>query len=177
MTTYIALLRGINVGGKNKLPMKDLRALLEGLGASGVRTYIQSGNAVFEHGGLETAELGRKISSAIEAAHGFETRTLVLTTAALEAAALANPFPEAAGEGKALHLSFLAERPEAPDLQKLGQLATATERFHLGDSCFYLHAPDGIGRSKLAAAVEKALGVEATARNWRTVSKLLEMTA
>ena len=175
MTTYIALLRGINVGGKNKLPMKELRAVLEGLGASDVRTYIQSGNVVMQHGETETRALEVSISSAIEAAHGFAPRTLVLTAADLRQAAEANPFPEAIDEPKTLHLSFLATPSESPDLAKLEEVAKASERFHLGDGCFYLHAPEGIGRSKLAERVERVLGVPATARNWRTVSKLLEM--
>jgi len=175
MNTYIALLRGINVGGKNKLPMKDLRALLEKLGAGGVRTYIQSGNTVFNDDGSNPAELGRRIASADEASHGFAPRTLVLDAERFQAAAAANPFPEATDEPKSLHLYFLLEQPPSPDLAMLEDVAKANERFELGERCFYLHAPDGIGRSKLAEKVERALGFEATARNWRTVSKLLAM--
>ena len=88
-----------------------------------------------------------------------------------------NPYPEAETEPKSLHLYFLAAEPENPDLTKLHSLKTDTERFSLQGKVFYLHTPAGIGRSKMAAGVEKALGVPATARNWRTVNKIMAMTA
>ncbi len=86
-----------------------------------------------------------------------------------------NPFPEAEAEPKTLHLFFLASAPEAADIESLTEAKSPSERFHLTDHVFYLHAPDGIGRSKLAANAEKYLGVAITARNWRTVQKLREM--
>jgi uncharacterized protein (DUF1697 family) len=86
-----------------------------------------------------------------------------------------NPLPEAESEPKTLHLYFLAAPPERPDLDALEGIKGDRERFVLGDGVFYLHAPDGIGRSKLAANIEKLLGVPATARNWRTVHKVMEM--
>lgn len=174
MTTYIALFRGINVGGANLLPMKELVALLEELGCTGVKTYIQSGNAVFRHRAAAPG-LAMKIRAAVAAAKGFEPAVLLLTEKDLARAAAANPFPEAEGDPAKLHLSFLAARPGKPDLERLEELRSRNERFELAKDVFYLHAPDGIGRSKLAAAVEKALGVAATGRNWRTVQKLLEL--
>lgn len=175
MTKYIALLRGINVGGKNKLPMKALTTTLTEAGYSDVKTYIQSGNVVFHHNGEDTRSLATDIASLIHNEHGFEPAVLVLTVTAFENAMKANPFRDAEEEPATLHLSFLDHRPVAPDLDKLNSLKAATERFELQDQVFYLHAPDGIGRSKLAAQVEKALGVPATARNWRSVQKILEM--
>ena len=87
----------------------------------------------------------------------------------------ANPFPQAEAEPKTLHLYFLTDSPENPDLNRLDQLKRGTEQYRLSDKVFYLYAPDGIGRSKLAEQVEKALGVAATARNWRTVSKVMAL--
>lgn len=175
MKTYIALFRGINVGGNNILPMKALAALLEKLGAHNVKTYIQSGNAVFQHAEENIPQLSSRISAAIKESHGFEPRVLLLELTELERALAANPFPEAEAEPKTLHLYFLAASPAAPDLSMLDNLKRDNEAFQLIDKVFYLHAPDGIGRSKLAERVEKALGVAATARNWRTVSQVMAM--
>lgn len=175
MPVYIALFRGINVGGSNKLPMADLKALLADLGAADVRTYIQSGNAVFRHDGRDRDVLARRIGKAVEACHGFEPRVLVITPGQLDRAMADNPFPEAAKEGKFLHLFFLASTPGDPDREKLDSLKASTEDWRLDGDRFYLHAPEGIARSKLAAGAEKALGVTATARNWNTVRKLRDM--
>lgn len=175
MKTYIALFRGINVGGKNILPMKALTALLENLGAQDVKTYIQSGNAVFQHQSESVSRLSRSISAAIKESHGFEPRVLLLDLVDMEQAMASNPFPQAESEPKTLHLYFLADAPQNPDLETLDSLKKDNERFKLIDRVFYLHAPDGIGRSKLAARAEKALGVAVTARNWRTVSKIMAM--
>ena len=100
---------------------------------------------------------------------------MLLTEAELQSAMENNPFPEAEADTKSLHLSFLAEKAENADIELLKQLKKDNERFALTDSVFYLHAPDGIGRSKLAAKVEKALGVAITGRNWRTVNKIQAM--
>lgn len=172
MTTYIALFRGINVGGHNKLPMKKLRAILETLGYENVATYIQSGNAVFTTGD-DRSSIEAAIAGAIEKRFGFKPRVLILTQDEMQDAASANPFPGGEDDPGRLHLSFLTETPENPDLQKLEDLKSDTERFTLCGQVFYLHAPDGIGRSKLAGRLEKALGVPATSRNWRTVQKIM----
>lgn len=175
MKRYIALFRGINVGGNNILPMKELRALLEALGADDVKTYIQSGNAVFRHETDNVSQLSDDIRAAIKESHGFEPRVLLLDVIEMEKAVASNPFPEAETEPKTLHLYFLTSVPPSPDLSLLDQLKKDNEQFKLIDKLFYLHAPDGIGRSKLAERVEKALGVAATARNWRTVSKIMAL--
>jgi len=175
MKTYIALFRGINVGGKNTLPMRELVAVLEDLGARNVKTYIQSGNAVFVSLGKEASRLSNAISREIKKRRGFEPNVLLLELEDIERAIRKNPFPEAATDPKALHAGFLASRPEKPDLGKLESLKSDSERFHLNDRVFYLHAPEGIGRSKLAANAEKLLGVPMTDRNWRTVCKLRDM--
>ncbi len=177
MTTLIALLRGINVGGNNKLPMKELSALLEEMGLREVQTYIQSGNVVFRCDLKNKAALATKITTAIKAKHGFAPHILLLEEAELKKAMAGNPYPEAESEPKSLHLFFLDEAPHLPDLQALEALKTQSERFKLAGKVFYLHAPDGVGNSKLAARTEKLLGVAASARNWNTVCKLAEMAA
>ena len=171
---YVALFRGINVGGTGKLPMKELVALLEGLGCTDVSTYIQSGNAVFRHR-AGAPPLTKKIRAAVGAAKGFEPEVLLLTRDHIERAVSSNPFHEAERDPAKLHLFFLAAEPASPDLDALSALCTQGERFELRDGFFYLHAPEGIGRSKIAARVEKSLGVPVTARNWRTVQKVLEL--
>lgn len=175
MTIWIALLRGINVGGNNLLPMKRLAALLELAGCADVRTYIQSGNVVFRHKAKSAAKLEQLITGAINAEFGFAPRALVIDAAEFEAAAKANPYPQADAEPKSLHLYFLELPPPAPDIAAMKKIAVAGEQFVLRDKVFYLYAPDGIGKSKLAERVERLLGVAATARNWRTVTTLVEM--
>lgn len=175
MNTIIALLRGINVGGHGKLPMKELKALLEGMGLADVQTYIQSGNVVFQSGRTDLPALAEEISAAIGQSHGFAPQVMLLGLAELVTAVSNNPYPATDEQHKALHFYFLASAPPDPDLAMLEALKADTEQFTLIDAVFYLHAPDGIGRSKLAVKVERALGVAATARNWRTVSTLLEM--
>lgn len=175
MNTCIALIRGINVGGKHKLPMKDLKAMLEKHGCEDVQTYIQSGNAIFRSVTTDVATLCSRITAAVSKSHGFEPRVLVLTRAELERAAAGNPFPQANENPKSLHLFFLAEPPKKPDLKGLESLKASKEDFSLKGRTFYLYTPEGFGISKLALRVERLLGVEATARNWRTVTTLLEM--
>ena len=175
MKTYIALFRGINVGGTNVLPMKDLVALLENIGSQNVKTYIQSGNAVFQNKEENASLLSNKIRATLNESHGFEPQVLLLTPEEIESAIESNPFPEAESEPKTLHVHFLASMPKNPDLGALESIKSDRERFALKDRVFYLHAPDGIGRSKLAANTEKLLGVAITGRNWRTVCKVMTM--
>ena len=175
MNTYIALFRGINVGGKNSLPMQALVALLENMGARKIRTYIQSGNAVFQSAERDGSQLAGQLTAAIKKRHGFAPLILILGLDAIDRAIAENPFPEAAADPASLHLLFLADLPQNPDLKKLDSIRKESERFHLSDQVFYLHAPQGVGRSRLAANIEKLLGVPATDRNWRTVCKIREM--
>jgi uncharacterized protein (DUF1697 family) len=175
LKTYIALFRGINVGGTNVLPMKDLVAQLENLGSQNVKTYIQSGNAVFQNEEEDASLLSNKIRAAIKKSHGFEPHVLILKPEEIERALASNPFPEAESEPKTLHVYFLASMPKDLDLGALESIKIDRERFALKDKVFYLHAPDGMGRSKLAANTEKLLGVTITSRNWRTVCKVMTM--
>jgi uncharacterized protein (DUF1697 family) len=175
MTTYIALLRGINVGGNNLVPMKALAQALARGGLTDVRTYIQSGNIVFQTGAARLASLSGTIQDIIEDEFGFRPGIMVLAAKDLDRVIAGNPFPKAAADPRTLHVSFLQSVPTKPDVKALEALKKANERFVLKGNAFYLHAPDGIGQSKLAARVEKALGVAGTSRNWRTVLQLQAM--
>lgn len=155
--------------------MNSLVAILEGIGARKVRTYIQSGNAVFQCAEKKPAQLSKQLAAEIKKRHGFEPYALILGVEALKSAIAKNPFPEAETDPRSLHLGFLASKPKRPDLDKLSILKKESEQFHLGDNVFYLHAPEGVGKSKLAAGAEKLLGVPMTDRNWRTVCKIVEM--
>ncbi|TWT38625.1 DUF1697 domain-containing protein [Blastopirellula retiformator] len=175
MPSYLAFFRGINVGGDNKLPMKELTAILESLGCTRVQTYIQSGNAAFDSKSRSRAKLASEITAAIEAEKGFAPLVVLLEQKQLETIVAANPFPEAEADHKTLHFFFLTAKAKQPDLTALEKLKAADESFLLKEEVLYLHAPSGIGRSKLVATVDRHLGVATTARNWRTVSKMLEL--
>jgi uncharacterized protein (DUF1697 family) len=177
MRTWIALIRGINVGGR-QLPMQALRTLLAELGCNDVRTYIQSGNAVFCSRASDASRLAGRISRAIAADCGFEPFVLVLSREELAKAATANPYAKAAATApKSVHLFFLETVPKTPDLAAMQKVKAASESFALDGRTLYLHTPDGFGISKLGERAERLLGVPATARNWRTVTTLLEMSA
>ena len=174
MTTWIALLRGINVGGHHIVPMAELRLILAGLGFAQVQTYIQSGNCVFEAGAGDVPDISSKISDAIHARFGFAPSVFVLTRDELAAAIAANPFNEYA-DPKHIHFSFLAEPALHADMKAMNALRANGEEIALTPGVFYLSAPGGIGRSKLAANVDRHLKVQTTGRNLRTVLKIAEM--
>lgn len=175
MQIYVALLRGINVGGSHMLPMKELRLLFEQSGCVDVKTYIQSGNVVFRSAISDAGRLAKQVTAAVSKKRGFEPRVLLLTRSELERAAAGNPFSEANDNPQSVHLFFLAEPAKNADLKSLDTLRAKSERYALKGKVLYLHTPDGFGRSKLAARAERCLCVEATARNWRTVTTLLDM--
>jgi len=174
VTTCVALLRGINVGGKHSVPMQDLRGILGELECRGVKTYIQSGNAVF-NSSADAHALQTQISSAIEQKFGFAPLVHILTIENYQAILDANPFPDAVNEPQTIHVGFLTEPAIEPDIDAIEYLKSPTEDYRLVEGAFYLHAPDGIGRSKLAAKVDKCLGVATTGRNWRSATKLAEL--
>ena len=175
MNQWIAFLRGINVGGRNILPMKDLKALLKEIGCNDILTYIQSGNVVFSHKEHRADVLEEKITAAIAIDFDFDPKVMLLSADQLNAAMEGNPFPSGEGDPKTLHLFFLNGDAVDIDLHTMDALKNSSESYQLTGHVFYLHAPDGIGRSKLAAKVEKCLGVPVTARNWRTVEKVLQL--
>lgn len=170
MQTWIALLRGINVGGKHIVPMKELRTLLEANGFDNVKTYIQSGNVVLDYPHKPADEIGLLI----EQQFGFKPAVFILSKEELQAAAANSPYqPE---QGKQLHFFFLEEEPATIDYALLDDWKKESEAYQLIDKVFYLYAPEGIGRSKLAEKMAKAFPPLAmTARNLNTVNKLLGM--
>jgi uncharacterized protein (DUF1697 family) len=175
---WIALFRGINVGGHAPLPMKTLPALLEKCGCMDARTYIQSGNVVFRSSVKSAEMLATRISKAVLAAHKHEPRVFLLSRKEFEKALAANPYKAAADEQpQYLHLFFLDGKPPQPKLEKLESLKANGEQFTLKGDVFYLHTPNGFGTSKLAARAMSGLGVDGTARNWRTCTTLGEMAA
>ena len=174
MATWIALLRGVG-GGIRPLPMRELVKALEGIGLKDVRTYIQSGNVIFSSA-RQPVRLAGEIERCIEKKFGFHSNTFVLSVRDLQRAAKDNPFPQADAEPKRLHLFFLAQPAKAARIDAMNELKAKSEQFVLTNKVFYFYTPEGFGISKLAAKAERLLGVDTTARNWRTVGKLLELT-
>jgi uncharacterized protein (DUF1697 family) len=175
MKTWIALLRGINVVGRNQVPMRELAAAFESAGFRSVRTYIQSGNVVFQSRSGTARTLGTRIARLVLGEFGFEPHVVVISGEQLAAAIRGNPFPAALKNHKLLHLYFLAESPRKPDLESLVELDAGREEFALKGGVFYLYTPDGFADSVLRSRVERCLGVAATARNWRTANELRKM--
>ncbi|MFJ3901454.1 DUF1697 domain-containing protein [Streptomyces sp. NPDC090025] len=181
-TTYALLLRGINVGGHRKVPMAELRSVLEGLGHQDVVTYLQSGNAVFTTAADSSEEKVRTaVEAAIEGHFGFAVDCLVRDHDYLAAVAADCPFPAGDLEGRQLHAFYLSgpvdeDRFTALLRDRDGYLP---EEFAFGDRVVYLHTPDGLGRSKLGEALNRPAlfkGLTVTARNWNTVRKLVDLT-
>jgi uncharacterized protein (DUF1697 family) len=188
MATHVALLRGINLAGHNKVAMADLRQLVSSLGHNDVATYIQSGNVVFSSEQADTAALAGDLEEAIAAELGMQIRVVVISREELEQVMRDNPYSDEPNP-KMVHAVFLTGKP-GPDLDE--RLDEARKRAAqkqpdnrdtaqvIGQTIF-LHTPDGYGRSELAgqivqaAAKGKAGGVAGTARNWATVTKLLAM--
>ncbi|MDO8212938.1 DUF1697 domain-containing protein [Conexibacter sp. CPCC 206217] len=172
----IALLRGINVGGNKKVPMADLRALMERLGFSDVKTYVQSGNVVFSGPRRAARTIAREIEAGIVEQFGFEVLITIRTRDELAAVVAANPLGEVATVDKRHHVVFLSAAPDPAVVAEIDEVAHEPERFELIGRELYVWTPEGITDSPLFKALsEKRLGVRATARNWRTVAKLLEM--
>ncbi|MFE2559221.1 DUF1697 domain-containing protein [Streptomyces sp. NPDC059352] len=178
--TYAALLRGINVSGHRKVPMAELRSVIEGLGHRNVRTHLQSGNAVFTTDSASTEdELTAELEDAIEGRFGFRVDCLVRDGDYLAAVAEACPFPAAELEGKQLHAVYYSGPADPERFATIDREAYLPEEFALGDRVLYLYVPEGLGRSKLGDVVSRPAvvkGLVATARNWNTVVKLVEMT-
>ncbi|MFD7613489.1 DUF1697 domain-containing protein [Streptomyces sp. NPDC059828] len=177
---YALLLRGINVGGHRKVPMADLRVLLTELGHGGVRSYLQSGNAVFTSPEPDEDRLASAIERAVEGHFGFAVDCLVRGARYLRAIVDDCPFPAAELEGRQLHVTYFSERVDPERLAGIDPAAHLPEEFRLGDRALYLYAPDGLGRSKLAEQLARPSlfkGITATTRNWNTVVKLADMAA
>ena len=173
--TYVALLRGINLGARNKVAMPRLRELVAGLDGRDVQTYVQSGNVVFKSG-RSAGELQGAIERTIERELGLTVTVLLRTKAQLMKVAGGNPFADGKHPPTTLHVTFLSEPPQRRRVRELDPGPFAPDEFAVKAREVYLHCPNGYGRSKLTNAFfEKRLGVAATTRNWRTVTALVEL--
>jgi uncharacterized protein (DUF1697 family) len=179
MTMYAALLRGVNVGGNRRLPMAELRTLMQQLGHDRVRTHLQSGQAVFAAAHGDEDVLAAELADAIEERFGFRADVIVRGHAYLASVVAACPFPAAELEARQLHVTYF-DRPVDPGrFAGIDPDTFLPEEFRLGDRCLYLHAPGGLGRSRLAAQLARPRlldGLVATTRNWNTAVKLAELT-
>lgn len=173
---WVALLRGVNVGGKGRIGMADLRQALTNAGFAGVRTLIQSGNLAFRSRQTAPRDIVDQIGERIAAEFGFRPAIILMTPHELREIIEACPFdtaPEVAL--KTVHFYIAAEPPLEPDLETLRASAACGEQIALNGRVLYLHAPSGVGRSKLVPRIEKLVGVEMTGRNLNTMRKLLAM--
>ena len=174
----IALLRGINVGGKNRLPMKELAALFVDAGCEDVRTYIQSGNVVFRTGSTEGEDISTVISASILSRLGYQIPVITRTAREFQEIVQANPFVEAGAEADKLHFMFLAELPDSANVEALDTDRSPGDEFAVLGREIYLHCPNGVARSKLTNSYfDSRLSTTSTTRNWRTTLKLLELAA
>jgi len=177
MNTYISLLRGINVSGRNKIKMADLRGLYESLGFTAVQSYLQSGNVVFTSAETNRDAIRQSIEAAIREAYGFTVPLFILDAADLEQVFTGNPFLTGDSEDPAkLHVTFLAPKPSPEMLGNLTPPANSSDEFHVTGEWAYLFCPNGYSRTKLSNAFfERKLKTTATTRNWKTVSALRNM--
>jgi uncharacterized protein (DUF1697 family) len=175
--TYVALLRGINVGGKNKLPMATLARLFADEKCNAVSTFIQSGNVIFDATAKAAATIGARVSKRIERELGLQVPVVVRDASELAAVPALNPFLKAGVDPDQLHVMFLADKPALAAARALDPARSPGDSFTLVGRELFLRLPNGAGRSKLTNAYfDKALGTVSTARNWRTVLKLIELS-
>jgi uncharacterized protein (DUF1697 family) len=176
-TTFVALLRGINLGAHNKISMSELRALVAEHDVENVQTYVQSGNVVFRSR-VGRAQLVRALETGIRRELGLDVSVLLRTKAELAKVVASNPFAERQDDPLKLHVTFLTDRVPAARARDLDPERSPPDEFQLEGREIYVHTPQGYGRTKLTNAYfERRLGVAATSRNWRTVTKLVELTS
>jgi uncharacterized protein (DUF1697 family) len=176
MPVVISMLRGVNVGGHNKVKMDALRELYESLGLRDAQTYVQSGNVVFSTKEKNVGALAKQIEDAIESRFGFRSGVVLRTIPELRDVIVRNPFARRANiEAGKLLVTFLAQEICRETCDEIHKINTGPEEVRIGERELYIYFPDGMGRSKLWPAVEKALKKSGTGRNWNTVTKLLEM--
>ena len=176
MATFVALLRAVNVGGRNQLPMARLRALFESFGYTDVTSYIQSGNIVFDSPSRKSAALASEVQGALTEALGQPIDVVTRSGRELKSVIESNPVLGRVPDPTKLHVAFLNHPPDRARLDTLDAARFVPDEFTLGAREVYLHCPDGLGRSKLAPAIGTKLApLPATVRNWNTVTKLAEL--
>ena len=173
---YISLLRGINVGGKRKILMADLKNLYTKLGFTDCTSYIQSGNVIFEYKEQTASELANKIETAVKKEYGFDVPVIVITTNELQEAIQINPYTETKGI-ESICLTFLNKKPEADLINKIINLNFSPDEFQIKNQNVFIFCPGPYHKTKLSNQFfESKLKVRATTRNWKTVLKLLELS-
>ena len=172
MAMHVALLRGVNVGKANRVPMADWRALLERIGCRNVVTLLNSGNAVFVANRQAPAKLAARISERLAQEMGVDVPVIVKTAAQFAVIVADNPFAKSVADPSRLLVAFAQETAALRALAPIAALATPPDHFHLGAAAAYLHCPDGIFTSKAAAGLLGKAGRGATSRNWSTTLKL-----
>ncbi len=177
MQTYIAILRGVNVSGHNKLPMKELKEMLEELGYGNIATYIQSGNAVFQYKKTSEDKLAAQIKEAIKTRFGHDVPVLVRTVDEMQSALKNNPFlMQKDIDTERLHITFLAHEPEKENITKANTYNYEPDRFIISGREVYVYCPNGYGNTKINNTFfENKLKVQATTRNLKTVRELIKM--
>jgi uncharacterized protein (DUF1697 family) len=174
--TYVALMRGINVGGKNKLPKQDLVELFVAAGCSNVLTYIQSGNIIFRASPAVAAKVPLVITAKIGVRFGYRIPVVVRTVEEIRKVVLQNPFLKEGADEDTLHVMFLADHPSPQQIATLNPDRSPPDVFRVLGRDIYLHLPTGMAHSKLTNAYfDSKLATIGTVRNWRTVSNLLAM--
>jgi len=176
--TYIGLLRGINVSGHHKIKMTELKQLFIELGFVNVTTYIQSGNVVFQTDLEEPDKIEQQILNGIQQTFGYKVQVLVLNKKSLETIFNSNPFLQKSDiDISKLHVTLLSNEPVYEGIQQINEMTTNQDDFEIVDKCIYLYCPNGYGNTKLNNNLfEKKLKVSATTRNWKTISKLVELS-
>ncbi len=177
MTVYISLLRGINVGGNKRVKMDVLRAIYDSVGLSDPKTLLQSGNVVFKSDETDRPKLIKAIEAGVEAGAGFHSDIILRTLDEWRGVIARNPFPEDRGlDGSRVLVTFMARTPDAKVVELVRQANPGPEELFVSGDEIYIYFPDGMGKSKLAAAlVEKNLKASGTGRNWNTVLALLTL--
>lgn len=174
--TYVALLRGINIGGRSKVSMSDLRQLFGDLGHANAKTYIQSGNVVFDASGRSPAKTASEIAARIEKDLGVSCAVVVRAGDELATVLNGNPYLTDRVDASKLYVTFLEDAPDREAAARLVAPTGENTEFTLAGREVYLHCPNGYGRTKLNNTyIEKRLGVVATTRNWNTVTKLHQL--
>ena len=175
--TFVALLRGINLAGRNRVSMPELRSALESMGLEDVVTYIQSGNVVFRSRTASAQSLAAGIEGQVAERFGVDAAVILRTPTELAKVAAGNPFLRGGADPSRLHVLFLSGRPGKKAAAQLDPARSPPDELRLEGREIYLHLPNGFGRSKLTVDYfERRLGVAATGRNWRTVTKLVALT-
>jgi uncharacterized protein (DUF1697 family) len=177
MTSYIHVLRGINVSGQRIIKMDQLRKMYENLGFRNVKTYLQSGNVVFQGNDIELAEMEKLISGQIAADFGFQVPVIALTVNRLKKIIAENPFPSDTHKDQGfMHVTFLSAAPSDFNINKIDEKKQIGEEVSLSENAVFLYCPHGYGKTRLSNNfLEVTLHVTATTRNWRTVTELLQM--